>query len=161
MRKHRILLKRLESFSLFEEEFDIESLKSEKYLYFQLEDNFGEFQNSTIQGRIRKSVFKVLLKIYDNWKIELEKLEKPYYLAIWIDESELMLSQIVCGIGERIEFYENKYFNEPYKDLELNLNQFGKLKTDLQDFNWSSVTKFKKYNNFYKEGFWIFILLFT
>jgi hypothetical protein len=149
MRKHRILLKRLENFSTINEEFDIESLKSEKYLYVHLAEHFGEFKNSTIKGRIRESVFKFLLKIYDIWKIELEKLKKPYYLAIWINESELMLSQIVCGIDERIEFYKkNKYFNEqPCKDLELNLNQFGKLKSDFQDFNWLSVTNFKRYDN--------------
>ena len=147
MRKHRILLKKLDNFSLLKEEFDIETLKLEKYLYFQLEEYFGEFQNSTIQGRIRESIFKVLLKIYECWKIELEKLEKQYYLAIWINESELMRSQIVCGIDEKIEFYENKHFKEPYKDLELNINQFGKLKNDFIHFNWSSVTNFKRYDN--------------
>lgn len=147
MRKHRILLKKLDNFSLLKEEFDIETLKLEKYLYFQLEEYFGEFQNSTIQGRIRESIFKVLLKIYECWKIELEKREKQYYLAIWINESELMRSQIVCGIDEKIEFYENKHFKEPYKDLELNINQFGKLKNDFIHFNWSSVTNFKRYDN--------------
>ena len=147
MKKQRILLKKLENFSLQKQEFDVESLKLEKYLYFQLEENYSEFQNSTIQGRIRQNVFKVLLKIYENWNIELKKLNEPYYLAIWINESELMLSQIVCGIGERIEFYKNNDFKEPSKDLELNLNQFGKLRNDYQDFNWSSVTNYKRYDN--------------
>ena len=60
MGKHRILLKKLDNFSLIKKEFDVDILKSEKYLYFLLEEYFGKFQNSTIQGRIRQSVFKAV-----------------------------------------------------------------------------------------------------
>ncbi len=135
----------MENLSLLKGEFDVNQLLSERYLNFEFE--VEQFEKSKIKGRLRKAIFKVLLEVYNIWEVELEKLNKPYYLAIWINESELMFSEVVCGINERIDLYENKYFDDPYKVLELNLNQFGKLKNDFQDFNWSSVTNFKRYDN--------------
>ncbi len=143
MRKHRILLKKLEDNSLLKNEFDLSQLLSNKYLNF----GFEQFEKPLIKGRLRKALFKVLIEVHNNWLFELEKLNKPYYLAIWIKESELMLSEVVCGIDERIEFYENQYFDEPYKVLELNLEEFGTLKDDFKEFKWSSVPNFKSYDN--------------
>ncbi len=146
MRKHRILLKKLENLSLLKDEFDIQQLKSEKYLNFQFEDFYGRYDKQ-IFGRIRTGIFTVLLEIHNNWKIELDKLDQPYYLAIWINDFDLMLSEIVCAIDEKIEYYETEYFDNKLNKTQLSLDQFGKLNSDFKNFKWTNYVYFEKYES--------------
>lgn len=60
----------------------------------------GVFKEKFIQG---------LFEIYDCWKQRLDQLGKPYYLKIWLFEKDLRRSQVVCAIGEKIQFYENTF----------------------------------------------------
>src|SRR4051794_26854525 len=52
----------------------------------------------------RNLIISALEEIYDNWKIQLDKLNEPYYLKIWLYEPRVSKSQVVCAIGERIEY---------------------------------------------------------
>lgn len=66
----------------------------------QIPEPEGVFKEKFIQG---------LFEIYDCWKQQLDQLGKPYYLKIWLFEKGLRRSQIVCAIGEKIQFYENTF----------------------------------------------------
>ena len=100
---------------------DIEQLSEYKYhyskVYVQPWDNIS-LTNSQIpepKGKAKKEILNGLEKIYDSWKVELEKSEKPYYLKIWIYEPRVSKSQVVCAIGDRIEYYENLFEKVDYK----------------------------------------------
>lgn len=58
---------------------------------------------------LKNEILKVLELIYDHWKIELEKLNQPYYLKIWLYEPRVSKSQVVCAIGEKIAYYEHLF----------------------------------------------------
>src|SRR5690606_9522052 len=60
-------------------------------------------------GKTKSIMLKGLLEIYESWKIELEKLNKPYYLKIWLCEPRFSRSQIVCAIDDKIDYYENLF----------------------------------------------------
>ena len=68
----------------------------------------------------RKTKLKMiegLLDIYENWKEQLDKLGQPYYLKIWFFEPRFSKSQVVCAIGDNIDFYENTFFKPDRKSV--------------------------------------------
>lgn len=83
------------------------------------------------KGKAKKDILNGLEKIYDSWKTELEKLNKPYYLKIWIYEPRISKSQVVCAIDEKIEYYENIFEKADFKRNSSSFtNQLS------SDFNW-------------------------
>ena len=123
-KKIRGLKKKVAKIQNWVEEYlklDIEQLSEYKYhyskVYVQPWDNIS-LNNSQIpepKGKTKKEILNGLEKIYDSWKVELEKSEKPYYLKIWIYEPRVSKSQVVCAIGDRIEYYENLFEKVDYK----------------------------------------------
>lgn len=53
----------------------------------------------------KKQLVAALLEVFENWKKYISQLETPYYLKIWIYETNFMESQIVLAIENRIEWY--------------------------------------------------------
>jgi hypothetical protein len=120
-------------------ELDIEQLSEYKYyyskVYVQPWDNLT-LTNSQIpepKTKAKKEILNGLEKIYGNWKNELDKLNKPYYLKIWIYEPRLSKSQVVCAIDERIEHYENLF-----KDGNFKQNNSSFTNELSSDFKWQS-----------------------
>lgn len=94
--------------------------------------------NSAIPEPKRKTkqlFLNALLDIYTDWKNELEKLEQPYYLKIWLYESNFSKSEVVCGIGDKIDFYNNS-FTEADDAKSINLNNYGAAKSKMANLNW-------------------------
>jgi len=95
-----------------------------------------------------KLMFECMCEIYDNWKSQLEALDEPYYLKIWLYDPHFINSQIVVAIKEDIDYYEN-VFNKT-KDIK----QFPLQKYDPQgkinNFKWKQFLDedfiFKKFN---------------
>ncbi|SDS10173.1 hypothetical protein SAMN05216503_1985 [Polaribacter sp. KT25b] len=123
-KKIRGLKKKVAKIQNWVEEYlklDIEQLSEYKYhyskVYVQPWDNIS-LTNSQIpepKGKAKNEILNGLEKIYDSWKVELDKSEKPYYLKIWIYEPRISKSQVVCAIGDRIEYYENLFEKVNYK----------------------------------------------
>jgi hypothetical protein len=113
---------------------DIDFLYQEKYCNYEIEEWYGE--EFGIKGELRKIIIETLLKTYFEWKNELDKLNKEYYLAIWLYNPRMLKSEIVCAIEEKVAYYENESFLVSKKNSELDINQFGKLSTELQKFTW-------------------------
>lgn len=86
-------------------------------------------------GKTKKKLLNGLLDIYEDWKNQLDKLGQPYYLKVWLFEPRFSHSQVVCAIGNRIDFYENNFF-KPDKDKTINLDNYRSLKTRMSKLNW-------------------------
>jgi hypothetical protein len=122
------------SISDSEHKLNIGFLKKEKYYNYEIEEWYGE--EFGIKGELRKNIIETLLKTYFEWKNELDKLNKEYYLAIWLYNPRMLKSEIVCAIDEKVNYYENESFLASNKNSEFDLNQFGVLSTELQKFTW-------------------------
>ena len=139
MKKNTVLSKKVirdinKSIIDFDSKLDIDLLNQEKYYNFEVEEWYGE--QFKIKGELRKIIIKTLLKTYFEWKKELDKLNKEYYLAIWIYNPRMLKSEVVCAIDEKISYYENESFLASKKNSNFDFNQFGKLSTELQKLTW-------------------------
>lgn len=54
-------------------------------------------------------LIKNVQNIYQSWKDSLEELQTPYYLQIWLFETYISRSQVVCAIDEIKEFYDDAF----------------------------------------------------
>ncbi|WP_066802060.1 hypothetical protein [Moraxella oblonga] len=88
---------------------------------------YGEFKERLLRG---------LFEIYQSWKVQLDNLNKPYYLKIWLFEKHISRSQVVCAIDDCLHFYDNafEHIDKP------NLNELRKLCDgyfdDFEKLNW-------------------------
>lgn len=85
------------------------------------------------KGKTKQLILSSLIDIYYSWKEQLQQLGKPYYLKIWLCEPRFLNSQVVCAIGDKIEYYENLFY-EPYNFKILPVNTYGKISTKLEKF---------------------------
>ncbi|MGY5353548.1 hypothetical protein [Wenyingzhuangia sp. IMCC45467] len=143
MKKNTILSKKIireinKSNNNFESKLNIDFLNNEKYYNYEIEEWYGAEFN--IKGELRKLVIETLLKTYFEWKHELDKLNKDYYLAIWLYNPRMLKSEVVCAIEEKIPYYENEAFLNSKKKNEFNLNLSENLSTELQHFTWNRKT---------------------
>jgi hypothetical protein len=139
MKKKTILSKKIirginQSINHSDLKLDLDFLKQEKYYNYEIEEWYGE--EFGINGELRKLIIQTLLKTCFEWKKELDKLNKEYYLAIWLYNPRMLKSEIVCAIDEKVNYYENESFLASNKNSEFDLNQYGVLSTELQKFTW-------------------------
>ncbi|PCI35958.1 MAG: hypothetical protein COB60_01265 [Flavobacteriaceae bacterium] len=139
MKKKTILSKKIireinRSINDSDSKLDIDFLNQEKYYNYEIQEWYGE--EFGIKGELRKKIIGTLLETYFEWKNELDKLNKEYYLAIWLYNPRMLKSEIVCAIGEKVAYYENESFLVSNKNSEFDLNYFGELSTELQKFTW-------------------------
>jgi hypothetical protein len=105
--------------------------------------------NSAIRqpaGKTKQQMLNGLLDIYENWKKQLNKLDQPYYLKIWLFEPHFLESQVVCAVGDRIHFYENSFF-KPDIDKSLPIQNYGDLSEKLSGFHWDYHHDENRYDN--------------
>lgn len=76
-----------------------------------------------------------LLDIYESWQTKLGSLGRPFYLKIWLFEPRFSQSQVVCGIGDKIESYDNAFY-KPGHEKKLNPANYGKLQQRMSQFQW-------------------------
>lgn len=62
------------------------------------------------KGKTRKQIVKGIFKIHQEWKETLEKLDEPYYLKVWFYPHDVSKNQVVCAIGDCLNFYEHTFF---------------------------------------------------
>ena len=86
-------------------------------------------------GKTKQKMLNGLLDIYEDWKAQLDKLGQPYYLKVWLFEPRFSQSQVVCAIGDNVDFYENT-FHKPDTNKAIQLDNYGTLKTKLSKLNW-------------------------
>jgi hypothetical protein len=85
--------------------------------------------------KTKQKILSALIEIYEEWEKVLETLGQPYYLKIWLFEPRFEKSQVVCAIGDRIEFYNNSFEPASLEDKKVFPN-LGKLNHKVGEFNW-------------------------
>ncbi|GAA4361545.1 hypothetical protein GCM10023185_28710 [Hymenobacter saemangeumensis] len=58
---------------------------------------------------IRRVWVAYLLALHSYWQQELQARHPQHYLAIWLFEPDFGHSQLVAGVGERLDYYENTF----------------------------------------------------
>ncbi len=117
-------------------DLDIERLKEFNYRYERI--NILPWMNQPItnstlsepNGCTKNMILDGLEIIYDNWKSQLEKLDQPYYLKIWLNEPRITKSEVVCGIKENIVKFENSFSKINFK--KNNSNLISSMSSDLK-----------------------------
>lgn len=88
------------------------------------------------KGKTKQVMIEALFEIYDSWKKQLDSKGIPYYLKIWLYEERFSKSQVVCAIGDKIDFYLNT-FSIPKKPRKLDSTKYVS-NPKLADFNWEA-----------------------
>ena len=99
------------------------------------------FSNSKFPqpNKIYKKLFiESLIEIYYSWKNQLETLNQPYYLKIWLFESDLKNSQVVCAVGDKIDFYNETFKEIENKKMSLKQSKLFHVLNTYQEFKWES-----------------------
>jgi len=97
-------------------------------------------------GKTKQKILNGLLDIYEDWKKQLDKLGQPYYLKVWLFEPRFSQSQVVCAMGDNIDFYENTFY-KPHTNKTIQLDNYGSLKTKLSKLNWDYRLDEDHYDN--------------
>jgi hypothetical protein len=116
-------------------QLDLDFLNQEKYFNFQFEDWYGA--NIGLKGMGRKFVLENLIRIYNDWNIKLQNLNREYYLAVWLYDPRLELSEIVCGLDSKIDYYENDAFLDSKKTKGFLPSNFKPFDNQLAALNWT------------------------
>jgi hypothetical protein len=139
IRGHKKIQKRIQNWIEQNRIINISDFLANKYCYTHIsfEPYFNiSINNSSIpepKTKTRKQIVLGLQEIYNNWKIELDKLNQLYFLKIYLFEPRISKSQVICAIGkEKIEYYENFY---RITDNKSDLN-FQKILS--ADFKWET-----------------------
>ena len=96
------------------------------------------------QGIYKELFFNGLLQIYMSWKEQLDFLDQPYYLKIWLFENDLKRSQVVCVIGEKIEHYQN-LFEKPLDEASLSIVEWQEVSDMMKKINWEKKIEITLY----------------
>jgi hypothetical protein len=94
--------------------------------------------NSKIPEPQKKTKIRILFglfEIYNNWKQTLDNLGIEYYLKIWLFNPRFSKSQVVCAIGEDIDFYENAFF-KPENERQIVSENYGEIAKVINEFQW-------------------------
>ncbi len=97
-------------------------------------------------GKTKQKILNGLLDIYEDWKNQLDKLGQPYYLKVWLFEPRFSQSQVVCAIGDNVDFYENTFY-KPDTNKNIKLENYGSLKTRISKLNWDYRLDEDHYDN--------------
>ena len=130
IRGHKRIWKNIDIWVAQNKQLDIEYLKRSQREYVKVWlQPFGNIsvlnsQFAPPKGKTRKKIVAGLLEIYNSWKQELDKLNEPYYLKIWFYNNDVSNSQVVCAIGDCLDFYETTFYNAK-ENKPFPLDDFG------------------------------------
>jgi hypothetical protein len=85
--------------------------------------------------KTKQLILNGLIDIYHSWKRQLDKMGQPYYLKVWLFEPRFSKSQVVCGIRDQIDYYENLFF-KPENDKQFTSLNYGIIKKNLDALKW-------------------------
>ena len=140
IRGHKKIQRRIQNWIEQNRTINISNFLANKYCYAYV--SFNPYFNISINNsniaepkkETRTQIILGLQEIYNNWKIELDKLNQPYFLKIYLFEPRISKSQVICAIGrEKMEYYENFY-----RIADKNKSTFNFHKILSSDFKWKT-----------------------
>ncbi len=99
--------------------------------YFNISIN-----NSNIaepKSKTRNDIILGLEEIYNSWKIELDKLDQPYFLKIYLFEPRISKSQVICALGKN-----NNYDEKEFRSIKENNIPSNLLNILSENFKWEA-----------------------
>lgn len=141
IRGHNRIWKNIEKWKKANLKLDLENLKNYERDYAKIwihpfsGISLTNSRNPEPKGETKERILNGLFDIYENWKNQLDELNEPYYLKIWLFEPRFSKSQVVCAIGNSIDFY-NTTFNNPEKVEEFKTDFVEIKKKRIENFNW-------------------------
>lgn len=70
---------------------------------------YSLFRKYNLPTWYKRLIIQALIEVYDSWKQDLEKLDEPYYLKVWIFEEDILYSQVVASYREMLHFYDTTF----------------------------------------------------
>jgi len=141
IRGHKRIWKDIEKWKNANLKLDLENLKRNERDYAKIWVHpfsgitLTNSQNPEPKAETKKRILNGLFDIYESWKIQLDELNEPYYLKLWLFEPRFSKSQVVCAIGNSIDFYNNT-FNIPENIKEFKTDFVGTTKKRIENFDW-------------------------
>ncbi len=123
----------------------IDLKRLEKYHYDYLKFRLRPVGlHSKLRGRVKNVFIENFIAIYHQWHETMKSRNEPFYLKIWFYETKIQESQIVVGIEDKMERYEDIFFVEDenviHKDLPTHLT--WKKCVDEFDFSAEDIAHF-------------------
>lgn len=132
IRGHKRIWKNIDNWVENNKELDLAYLQHRKREYVKVWiPPFGNIsvlnsEFSPPKGKTRKKIVDGIFTIYNNWKKQLDELKEPYYLKIWFFPNDVSKCQVVCAIGEFLDFYNITFykpdFSKPFPENSRDLN---------------------------------------
>lgn len=141
LRGHKRIFKNITAWKNSSLQLDLERLEASQRNYEKVW--VRPFSDISITGntipkpkrKARKLILEGLIEIFNHWETQLKTLNKPYYLAIWLFDPHIENSQVVCAIDDFVNFYDITFYR-PKNQRKMPTQNYGKLKTSLDAFNW-------------------------
>ncbi|RKE95201.1 hypothetical protein [Ichthyenterobacterium magnum] len=119
------------------------------------------------KGETKKRILNGLFDIYECWEKQLNQLNKPYYLKIWLYTPRFSKSQVVCSITNSINLYKNT-FSIPENVKTFKPNSVGVAESRIKNYKWEhrvdeefldnteigQPEDFKTVNDYYENKKW-------
>ena len=140
-RGHKRKWKAIDNWVANHKNLDIEYLKEygNNYAKIRIRPWSGiQITNSKIpepKGETKQKILQGLFAIHQQWKLQLDALNEPYYLKIWLFVPHFSKSQVVCAIGDNINYYDQLFYKEG-EEKQIQLKNHGVMQTQLSDFDW-------------------------
>ena len=174
IRGHKRIWKDIDAWVSESKQLDVDYLESTNRSHVKVwvspfsDLNLSRAQPVLPKGETRKKILAGLIEIFNSWEEELKKLNKPYYLAIWLFDKKVHKSQVVCAINSCLDFYETTFYR-PEKKKDFPLENYGELSNQLKSFSWeyawdedyftdqdleSSVDEFETVTDYHNQVRW-------
>lgn len=121
VRGHKRLWREIDKWVENNSTLNLESLKSNMYDYTKIwiypwsGINMSFSNTPEPNSKTKEKMLLGLHKIYKRWNEQLLTLNEPFYLKIWFFEPRISKSQVVCAIGDRIEYYNGIFEKQSYE----------------------------------------------
>lgn len=141
IRGHRRRQRLIEEWISTHKSADLSALDENDYFYAKIPlspwNNLSSRSSnlSEIKGLSKKMIMSGLFQIYFSWREQLNARAEPYYLKIWVYEPRFSKSQVVCAVGDRIQYYE-QLFLKSEDGLIFNSSKDGTNHLRMTKLNW-------------------------
>lgn len=88
-------------------------------------------------------LLEAMIEVYQSWYEQMQRLNEPFYLKIWLYHPNFIHSQIVVAFRECLHFYDNT-FEESNDKKAFPSQLYGKI-AGLQDFKWELALESEYY----------------
>lgn len=141
VRGHKRRWKQIEEWVEMNKTLDLDAIKTYQrdyvkiriYPWIGFSRSIRKVPEPTRETKLR--FLKGLIDVYDEWKKQLDTLNEPYYLKIWLVEPRFSESQVVCAFGDALNYYDNTFF-ETEDTAKFNPKRYGRLSQSVSEFTW-------------------------